>query len=207
MLWPMTKPLKLYRSPYSGHSHRVQLFLSLLELPVELIDVDLAQGAHRAPSYLAKNPLGQVPVLEDGELTLADSNAILVYLALRYDASQRWYPRDPVLAAQVQRFLSLAAGELSAGPGALRLAALFRREVEREKPEALSARLFGLLESTLSKTPYLVGDAPTIADLALYTYSAHAPEGGVTLEPYPALRAWLARVESLPHFVPMKRLA
>src|SRR6266446_5273835 len=85
------RPIKLYRHVLSGHSHRVELFLSLLGLPYEMIDVDLAAKAHKAPEFLAMNPFGQVPVIQDGEITLADSNAILVYLAARY-ADERWLP-------------------------------------------------------------------------------------------------------------------
>lgn len=86
----LVKPVRLYRHPLSGHSHRVELFLSLLGVPFELVEVDLTKGAHKEPAFLALNPLGQVPVLEDGDLVLADSNAILVYLALSYDRARRW---------------------------------------------------------------------------------------------------------------------
>jgi glutathione S-transferase len=64
-----------------------------------------------------------------------------------------------------------------------------------------------VLEDVLAKQPYLVGSTLSIADLALYTYTAHAPEGGVSLEPYPAVRAWIARVEAAPKFVPMRRVS
>lgn len=181
--------------------------LSLLGLQCTMVDVDLARGQNRKPAFLAISPLGQVPVLQDGELILADSNAILVYLALRYDAAQRYLPRDPVGAAQVQRWLSLAAGELAYGPGELRRATLFQSPMDREKLERLSNKLLGLLESTLTTVRYLTGETLTIADIAMYTYTAHAPEGGFSLEPYPAVRAWLEHIEGLPGFVPMKRLS
>jgi len=202
----MTQTIKLYRHPLSGHAHRVEMLLNFLELPFESIDVDLVKRAHKAPDYLAKNSMGQVPVIEDGDVTLADSNAIMVYLALRHDPLHRYYPRDPLGIARVQRWLSLAAGELAMGPGLLRKSALFRTPVDRTGPEALCKQLLQMLDDTLGKQTFLVGDTLSIADLALYTYTAHAPEGGVSLEPYPALRAWLARIEALPRFVPMQRL-
>ncbi|OOG84646.1 glutathione S-transferase, partial [Hydrogenophaga sp. A37] len=194
--------LRLYRNPVSGHCHRVELFLSLLGLPFESIDVDLAQKQHKAPDFLAMNPLGQIPVLRDGELTLADSNAILVYLEARYAPGQ-WLPRDPVGAARVQRWLSLAAGPLAFGPAAARVVQLFKLPTDPKDAVARAEALLGLMEVELHRTPFLVGERATLADLAHYAYVARAPEGLVSLQPYPAIRAWLARVEALPGFVPM----
>ena len=198
-------PIRLYRFALSGHSHRVQLFLSLLGLPHDIVEVDLPGGEHKQPEYLSKNPFGQVPVIEDGALTLADSNAILVYLASRYDDCGRWLPRSPEAAAQVQRWLSVAAGQLAAGPALARLEVLFKRPRDPQRHE-LAKRLFGLMDTHLGAQPFLVGREPTIADVAMYTYTAHAPEGGVSLTPYPQLRAWLERIEALPGFVGMTRL-
>ncbi len=196
--------LRLYRYALSGHAHRAELMLSLLGLPAERVDVDLARGEQREAAFLARNPFGQVPVLEDGDVTIADSNAILVYLAMRHDASGRWLPRDPVGAARVQRWLSVAAGQLANGPAMARAEVVFKRERDPQR-QALAARLFGLMEQHLAAQPFLASGEPTIADVALYSYTSHAPEGGVSLEPYPAIRAWLARIEALPGFVGMAR--
>lgn len=197
-----TRPIKLYRYPLSGHSHRVELFLSLLDLPTELIDVDLAAGAQKAPAFLELNPFGQVPVIQDGEVTLADSNAILVYLASQY-ADEHWLPREPARAAAVQRWLSVAAGLVAFGPAAARLITVFQAPFNAEEVIARAHGLFAVMEKELQKTSFLVGEAPTIADVANYSYIAHAPEGNVSLTPYPHLRSWLARIEGLPRFVPM----
>jgi glutathione S-transferase len=196
------RPIKLYRHALSGHSHRVQLFLSLLDLPHELVDVDLMAGAHKTAAFLELNTFGQVPVIQDGSTTLADSNAILVYLACKY-GDERWLPRDPVRAAAVQRWLSVAAGQVAFGPAAARLAVLFKLPTDPQEAIARASGLFTVMEKELQKAPYLAGDAPTIADIANYSYIAHAPEGNVPLAPYPHLRAWLARIEALPRFVPM----
>jgi glutathione S-transferase len=199
------KPIRLYRHALSGHAHRVELFLSLLDLPCEKIDVDIVRGAHKAPEFMARNnPFGQVPLIEDGDIAIADSNAILVYLATRYDSAGRWLPRDAVGAARVQQWLSVAAGQLAYGPSAARLAKLFGARLDLERAQAIGRQLFGVLDNELAKRPYLAGDTPTIADIALYAYTAHAPEGGVPLEPYGHMRAWLARIEALPGFVPMR---
>jgi glutathione S-transferase len=205
----VTKPaqhIRLYRHVLSGHAHRVELFLSLLGLPHELIDVDMVRGAHKAPDFIARNnPFGQVPVIEDGDVTLADSNAILVYLATRYDPDGRWLPRDAAGAARVQQWLSVAAGQLAYGPSLARFITLFGARLDLDRAQAISRHLFDVLDKELAARPYLAGDAPTIADVALYTYTAHAPEGGVPLDPYGHVRAWLRRIEALPGFVPMKR--
>lgn len=199
------QPIRLHTFALSGHAHRVELALSLMGLPFEKITVDLRQRAHKTPAFLALNPFGQVPAIEDGDVVLGDSNAILVYLATRYDASGRWLPRDAVGAAQVQRWFSVAAGELREGPGMARVHVVFRQQpVPAERIEG-AAQLFMLVEQHLAGRQWLVGGGPTLADIAMYSYTAVAPEGRCSLDPYPLLRDWLARVEALPGFVPMPR--
>ena len=200
----MPKPIRLYGHTLSGHAHRVQLMLSLLQLPCEWIDVDLLTGEHKTPAFLARNAFGQVPVIEDGPATIADSNAILVYLAATYDERQRWWPQDALTQAAVQRWLSVAAGPLASGPAAARVAVLFQRP---QNPQcAVTARqLFGVMDAHLSGLDWLASDHATVADVAMYSYTAHAPEGGIPLEPWPQIRAWLARIEALPGFVGMQR--
>jgi len=195
-----SRPIRLHGHPLSGHAHRVELFLSLLGLPFEKVALDLARAEHKGPAFLALNPFGQLPVIEDGDLVLADSNAILVYLALTYDVSGQWLPRDAIGAARVQRWLSVAAGQLAYGPAAARVAVLFGRPQD-QAPRDAAARLFVLMEQHLATQPFFAAPHPTIADVALYSYTAHAPEGGVSLAPYPQLRQWLARIEALPGFV------
>jgi len=199
-----TRPIKLYRYALSGHSHRAQLLLSLLGLPFETVDVDLVQGEQRQPDFVALNRFGQVPVIDDDGCIVADSNAILTYLALRY-GSESWLPRDPLGAARVQRWLSVAAGPLAFGAAVARAIQVFKRPQDPADAIARAQQLFGVIERTLSDegTAFITGPAPTIADLALYSYTAHAPEGNVSLTDYPTLRAWLARIEALPGFVPM----
>jgi len=199
-----TRPITLYRHPLSGHCHRVELFLSLLGLPVALQEVDLLKGAHKTPAFLALNPFGQVPVIDDGGVVIADSNAILIYLATKY-GEEHWLPRQPERAAAVQRWLSVAAGQIAYGPAAARMINLFGLKEDRELPIARAHALFSLVEPLLTEHAFLVGDELTLADVAAYSYIALAPEGGISLAEYPALRAWLARIEALPGFVPMRR--
>ncbi|WP_447795442.1 MULTISPECIES: glutathione S-transferase family protein [Pseudomonas] len=196
--------IKLYNFPRSGHAHRVELMLSLLQLPTELIFVDLAKGAHKQPDFLALNPFGQVPVIDDQGVVLADSNAILVYLALKY-GNGRWLPTDPVGAAKVQRWLSIAAGPIAFGPARARLITVFGAPYNAQEVIAYAHTWLKVIDQELGATPYLVGSEPTIADIAAYSYIAHAPEGNVSLDDYANIRAWLARIEALPGFVGMTR--
>ena len=198
------QPIRLYRSALSGHCHRVELFLSLLGLPFELVDVDLAAGAHKRPDFLAMTSFGQVPVIQDGEVTLADSNAILVYLAGRYAADvEQWLPSDPLAAAHVQRWLSVAAGLLAFGPAYARVIQLFKSPASPNDAIARAHGLFKVMEQQLGQSAFLTGSTPSLADVANYSYVACAPEGNVSLADYPQLRAWLARMEALPRFLPM----
>ncbi len=199
-----TKPVKLYRHMLSGHCHRVELMLSLLGLPVEFIEVDLANRAHKQPEFLSLNSFGQVPVIDDNGVILADANAILVYLAKRY-APDKWLPEDAVGAAKVQRWLSAAAGPLAFGPARARLITVFGAPFNAEDVISSAHALLSVMNLELSRSAFLVGDQPTIADIAGYSYIAHAPEGNVSLQEYPQVRAWLNRVETLPGFVAMKK--
>ncbi len=196
------RPIVLYRHPLSGHCHRVELMLRMLDLPYRTRDVDLQAREQRAPDFLALNPFGQVPVIDDDGEVIADSNAILVHLALRY-APPSWLPRDAAGAARVQRWLSVAAGPLACGPARARAIRLFRRATDPAEARATAHALFSTLEGMLQPQGFLAGSEPTIADLAMFSYTAHAPEGGVELEGYPRIRAWLARVQALPGFMSM----
>lgn len=200
----MSEPaITLYSFPLSGHAHRVTLLLSLLGLPYRRVDVDLRGGEHKQPPFLALNAFGQVPVLEDEGAVIADSNAILVYLAKRYQGQARWLPEDALGAAAVQRWLSVAAGQLASGPNAARLATLFGVPDPGGAAQARTHALLAVMDTELGRRDWLAGEAATIADVACYAYVALAPEGNVSLQDYPRVRAWLARVEALPGFVPM----
>jgi glutathione S-transferase len=196
--------IKLYNFPRSGHAHRVELMLSLLKLPTELIFVDLAKGEHKQPAFLALNAFGQLPVIDDQGVVLADSNAILVYLAQKY-GNGRWLPGDPVGAAKVQRWLSVAAGPIAFGPARARLITVFGAPYNAAEVIAYAHTVLKVIDHELANTPYLAGTEPTIADVAAYSYIAHAPEGNVSLDEYANIRAWLARIEALPGFVGMPR--
>ncbi|NZA26517.1 glutathione S-transferase [Luteimonas sp. SJ-92] len=194
--------IQLHRHPLSGHSHRAQLLLSLIGLEVELVDVDLKSGAHKQPEFLRMNSFGQVPVLDDEGVVVADSNAILVYIAKKYGGGQ-WLPEDPVGAARVQRWLSVAAGQIAFGPAAARVVTVFGAKLDADALIARSHALLKVIDGELQDRAFLAADVPTIADVAAYSYIAHAPEGNVALDAYANVNAWLQRIEQLPGFVPM----
>ena len=195
-------PLKLYDFPKSGHAHRARLMLDLLGLPVEIHPVDLLAGEQNLAWYRDLNPFGNVPVLDDNGELVWDSTAILVYLAKKY-GDETWLPTDPTGAALVQRFLSMASGEVFRGPCSARLVTVFGMPFDYEASKQTAAQLFEVLDNYLKDRDWLAAGQRTIADVACYSYIAHAPEGGVSLEPYPNIRRWLANVESLPGFVAM----
>ncbi|UTH72932.1 glutathione S-transferase family protein [Chromobacterium sp. IIBBL 290-4] len=195
--------LQLYDFPLSGHSHRVRLMLSLLGLSYETVPVNLSAGEQKQPAFLKLNRFGQVPVLVDKGEAIADSNAILVYLAQRYGNGE-WLPESPLAQSRVQRWLSAAAGPLAQGAAQARIHKLFGAPLDYGLAVAKAKALLQVMEGELAERPYLAGDAVSIADIAMYTYTAHAPEGGVALSPFPAVLAWLSRIQALPGFVSMQ---
>ncbi|MFM0197946.1 glutathione S-transferase [Paraburkholderia strydomiana] len=198
--------MKLYSFHLSGHSHRVHLLLSLLHIEYETIEVDLRAGAQKTPEYLVMNRFGQVPVLVDEDLVVSDSNAILVYLARKYGHTS-WLPDDPYAEAEVQRWLSVAAGEVTYGLAAARLITLFNAPRNPKEVIARSHAVLEVIDAELRERTWIAAAMPTIADVALYSYIAHAPEGNVDISSYVNVGRWLEAVEALDGFVALQRSA
>ena len=201
----MSTPIKLYRNPKSGHCHRVELMLAFLKLPYETVDLDMANGEHKKPDFLKISPFGLVPAIDDGGYTLSDSNAILVYLNHQYASDSHWIPQTPKEAAEVQRWLTVAADNIYSGPCSARLVTVFGAPLDHKAAVGKSHELFKIMDTHLARRDWLATDNITIADVAGYSYIAHALEGGVDLEPYPNIRAWLSRIEAQPDFVAMAK--
>jgi glutathione S-transferase len=145
-------------------------------------------------------------VLEDGDTTLADAQAILYYIAAR-QGDGRWLPTDPLGQARVVRWLSTAAGEVRQGPESARLHQLFGvKAIPIERAQEKAAFVLDQLDRHLSDRLWLECDRPTIADIAVFPYVALAGDGGIDLAPYPHVRAWIARFQALPGYRPMKGL-
>lgn len=194
--------MKLYDLELSGNCYKVRLFAALARLPLEIVAVDFLSGEHKRSPLIDLNPWGEIPILEDGDVVLRDSQAILVYLAGKY-GGEAWLPKDPAGLAEVMQWLSTAANEIQNGPGAARLVDKFGYAIDKADTVKRSARILPLIDAHLARRRWLALERPTIADCAVLPYVALAPEGGVSLQPYPHIRQWIGRVKELPGFVAM----
>lgn len=193
---------KLYSHPISGNAYKVRLLLALLGLEYELVNVDLLAGENLTPTFKQLNPRGQVPVLADGDTVIWDSMAILVYLARSY-GNGAWLPTDAVGEAQVMQWLAVSENELLYGLARARATLLLKRPFNLEQCQTEGKAGLTVMEQQLTGNEWLVAGRPTIADIACYPYVLLAPAGEISLEDYPHVRQWLARVEALPGWVPM----
>jgi glutathione S-transferase len=194
--------MRLHDLVVSGNCYKVRLLCGLMTIPIEIQPVDFMKGAHKTPAFLALNPHGQVPVLEDGGLILRDSQAILIYLARKF-GGETWLPTDPEGLARVMQWMSTAANDVARGPNDARLHDKFGYKLDVEAARAKAHKLLALFEDHLATRDWLELNRPTIADVACYPYISLAPEGGVTLDAYPAVRAWMSRIRQLPGYLPM----
>lgn len=196
---------KLYDLELSGNCYKVRLFCALLGLELEIEPIDFMAGAHKASPLIDMNPFGEIPVLEDGDIVLRNSQAILVYLARKY-GGETWLPADPVEMARVVSWLMVAENEIARGPNDARLHDKFGFALDIDKAREKAARILGILEAHLSKNDWLALARASIADIACMPYVALGHEGGVPLDDYPAIRAWIGRIKTLPGFIVMPGL-
>jgi glutathione S-transferase len=197
---------RLYDYLPSGNGYKVRLVLRQLGLPYELVELDIKQGATRTPEFLAKNPNGRIPLLEiPGRGCLAESHAIIAYLA----EGSPFVPADPVDRARMWQWMCFEQYNLEPSIGTARfwIASLGKGEAELGEKLAEKRRnghaALAVLEQGLAGREFLVGDRYSLADIALYAYTHVAPEGGFSLDDYPAIRAWCARVAAQPGYVPI----
>ncbi|MFZ1029317.1 MAG: glutathione S-transferase [Limnoraphis robusta] len=195
--------IKLYGHEMSGNTHKVRLFLSLLHLEYEYIQLDLMNGEHKQPEFLKINPFGQVPVLIDGETVFQDAQAILVYLARQY-GGEDWFPTDAESMSRVIRWLSTTAGEIRQGPENARLYYVFgATSINIERATQKSHLILKLLNDHLSERTWLEFERPTIADIAAFPYVALARDGHIELDQYPHVLRWIEQVKKQPGFLGM----
>jgi glutathione S-transferase len=188
----------LYDSAVSGNCYKVRLLLAHLGLPVERRELSVFDRSDRPEVLGGLNPALRVPtlVLDDGRV-LAESNAILCYFA----EGTEYQPEDRFERAQVLQWLFFEQYDHEPNIAVARfwqLADLHPPAAELEAKRRGGERVLGALESHLADRQFLVAERYTIADIALFAYTHVAPEGGFSLEPYPAVREWLARVAAQP---------
>lgn len=199
--------MKLYDYILSPSCYKVRLMAALTGVKLDLRAVDFHPGLeHRGPELLALNPAGSIPILEDGDLLLTESSAMLVYLAAK--AALDWLAgSDAQEAARVQQWLSFS-GRLTASLGGARLHEMLLRpgDIDALRASGIAALReleLGLVEQAERGQNFLAANRPTVADIACFPYVALAPDGGVPLDPYPAIRLWSRRLRSLPGFIEM----
>jgi glutathione S-transferase len=197
--------LKLHDLELSGNCYKVRLFCSLLGLKVDVAPVDFLAGAHKKSPLIDKNPFGEIPIFEDGGTVLRDSQAILVYLARKY-GGESWLPTDAAGMAEVVSWLMVAENEIARGPADARLHDKFGFKLDVAAAREKAKRIIGLIEQHLAKRDWLAAGRPTIADIACMPYVALSHEGGISLQPYPRVRAWIDRIKALPGFIGMPAL-
>jgi len=194
--------IKLYDFALSGSCYKIRLFLNILGQKYEAVNVDFVNKEHKTAAYTALNPFGEIPIFEDGELRLRDAQAILVYLARKYDAGGRWYPEDAASMGRVQQWLSTGGGEVMNAAGA-RLVKILNYPLDLEKLHAGAHRVFKIMDDHLAGRDFLELGHPTIGDIACFPYTAMAGEGGIDLASYRNVLAWIERMKRLPGFIPM----
>lgn len=196
----------LYDYLPSGNGYKVRLVLKDLGLPYELVEMDIKRGATRTPEFLAKNPNGRIPLLEvPGRGFLSESHAIIEFLA----EGSRLVPGDPWQRARMHQWLCFEQYNLEPNIGTAR----FWLHSMKRSPDELGAALtekhakgreaLAVLERGLATGPFLLGAQYSLADIGLYAYTHVAAEGGIPLDPYPAIRAWIARIEAEPRWAPI----
>lgn len=197
--------MKLYDMELSGNCYKIRLFCALLGLHYESVPVNLLQGEHKAAAFLALNPRGQVPVLDDAGTLVWDSLAILAYLARKY-GDELWLPSEPAPLARVMQWLAVSENEILYGLARARAVTRFNRPWDLPACQELGRNGLAVLEAHLLRNRWLAADHPTVADIACYPYVALAPEGGVALDGYSSVGQWIARVQALPGYVGMPGL-
>jgi glutathione S-transferase len=195
--------VKLYNVAYSGNSYKVRLLLSHLQVPCEIVEVDILSGKSRTPEFLKINPNGRTPMLDDNGFILAESNAILAYLA----RGTKFLPNDKRQWALVFQWMFFEQYSHEPFIATSRFWLQHRPDTPERAALLASKRDGGwaalkVMEQHLAKNDFFVGDY-SIADIALFAYTHVSHEGGFPLDDFPKTRAWIERVKAQPGCIPM----
>jgi len=196
--------ITFYDAPISGNTYKVRLLLGQLAIPHRAVRLDIAGGEVRKPEYRKVNPFGRVPFIAEEEgFSLAESNAILLYLA----RGSPLLPGDPRSQALIQQWMFFEQNQVELSIGLPRVWRKFGIEqhpsvLEHYRPRAVSA--LKTLERHLEQRQWFVGEAYSVADIAMFAYTQMAPEAGHDLAQFPAVAAWLRRVQAQPGWFPLE---
>lgn len=196
---------KLYDYLPSGNGYKVRLLLTQIGIPFELVELDITKGETRTPEFLQKNPDGRIPLLElEPEVYLAQSNAILIYLS----EGTAFLPDDRLTRARVMEWLFFEQYSHEPNIATSRfwihtLGLAEERQEQLAQKHTAGIAALKVMEQRLTNHPFLVEDRYTIADIALFAYTHVADEGGFDLNPFPAIRAWIQRVQQQPKHIPL----
>jgi glutathione S-transferase len=198
--------MKLYEFVISGNSHKVRMLLSFLGLDYQSVAIDLRAGEQKTAEFLKLNPLGQVPVMEDGGRVIWGSQAILIHVAGQYDPDRQWWPDDAVDQGEITQWLAFASHEMLSGCMTARAHIKFGRTTDLGLAQERARSALEILEARLSANDWLALGHPTLADIACYPYAALAGEGDIDVEPYKNVAKWFDRICALPNYISMPGL-
>lgn len=192
--------IRLHSTKASINGYKVRLLLALLDLPYELVELDMYAGEHKREPFLTLNPFGQMPALTDGSFTIADSHACLVYVARKYDKSGRWLPSDAEGEAKVAEWLSKSANEVHQGPW-MKRAKIRRPDAIKLSDAEIDARcdhILKLMDAHLAKREWLALGSPTIADVSCFGPISMLEVSGYDTGKWPSVTRWLGAIRALP---------
>lgn len=195
--------LRLHATMASINAYKVRILLAILDLPYDLVDIDMYGGEHKREPFLTLNPFGQMPVIEDGNFTIADSHACLVYLARKYDQSGSWLPADAESDAKVAEWLSKSANEIHQGPW-MKRAKIRRPDAIKVSDEEIDARcdhILRIMDDQLRRRRWLALEQPTIADISCFAPVSMLKISGYDTDRWPDVTRWLRDVRALPRVI------
>jgi len=199
----------LYNYVLSGNCYKIRLFASLLGVTHNTVAVDFHPGRqHKSEAILKLNPAGTLPVLVTDSTVLTETTAMLVWLATHHDKHHTWWPiNEHEKLASVVQWLAFSS-RLTSTVGELRLHSMLHKPIDVPTTRANATTTLRELESHITeqhirKSQWLVGNSPTIADIACFAYTALSPDAGIEHDDYPCIRQWLHAIRSLENFLTM----
>lgn len=192
--------MRVHATMASINGYKLRFLLSVLNLPYEMVDIDMYGGEHKREPFLSMNPFGQMPVLQDGDFTIADSHACLVYLARKYDGLGSWLPCDAESEAKVAEWMSKSANEIHHGPW-MKRAKIRRPEAISLSNDEIDARcdyVLGIMDELFQHRDWLALEHPTIADVSCFAPVSMLIESGYDTGKWVSVTRWLDAMRALP---------